>query len=348
MSLPPSTPDTQPKPASERVDVTPSSAVSRPGAARAGVFPFLSRFTVQIALLLLVVAFSLLSDQFFKLDNWANIVQQSSVIAIAAAGATFVIILAGIDLSVGSVVALAGILAAGLMVNRNLPAWGGIAVSLLVGLLAGLFNGVSISYLGLSAFIATLSTLAMARGLTLAYSDGQTIFGLPDAYNYLGSGVLGGITLPVIITAVVFVLAHLLLARTVFGHEVYAVGGNREAARLAGINVRRVELCVYALAGGLSGLAGIVLTGRLTAALPSSATGLELDVIAAVVIGGASLFGGRGNLIGTFFGVLTIGVLRNGLNLLNVSPFRVQFVQGAVIFVAVLFDALGQRQRRRS
>ncbi len=348
MPLPTTTPDTRLKPASERGEVTPLPVSTRPGASMKGVLSFLSRFTVQIALLLLVVAFSLLSEQFFKLDNWANIVQQSSIIAIAAAGATFVIILAGIDLSVGSVVALSGILAAGLMVNRNLPAWGGIGVSLLVGLAAGLFNGISISYLGLSAFIATLSTLAMARGLTLAYSDGQTIFGLPDAYNYLGSGVLGGITLPVIITVMVFLLAHLLLARTVFGHEVYAVGGNREAARLAGINVRRVEISVYALAGMLSGLAGVVLTGRLTAALPSSATGLELDVIAAVVIGGASLFGGRGNMIGTFFGVLTIGVLRNGLNLLNVSPFWVQFVQGAVIFVAVLLDALGQRQRRRS
>ena len=311
-------------------------------------FEFLSRFTVQIALGLLVIAFSILSDQFLKLDNWANIIQQSSVIAIAAAGATFVIILAGIDLSVGSVVALAGILSAGLMVNNNLPAWGGIAVTLAVGLAVGVFNGISISFLGLSAFIATLSTLAMARGLTLAYSNGQTIFGLPDAYSYSGSGVLFGISLPVIITAVVFVVAHLLLARTVFGHEVYAVGGNREAARLAGINVRRVEVGVYALAGGLSGLAGLVLTGRLTAALPSSAVGLELDVIAAVVIGGASLFGGRGNMIGTFFGVLTIGVLRNGLNLLNVSPFWVQFVQGAVIFVAVLLDALAQRQRRRN
>ena len=168
----------------------------------------------------------------------------------------------------------------------------------------------------------------MARGLTMAYSNGTTIFGLPDNYSYLGSGDLFGVSLPVIITAVVFLLAHLLLSSTVFGHEVYAVGGNREAAHLAGINVRRVELSVYMLAGALSGLAGVVLTGRLTAALPGSATGLELDVIAAVVIGGASLFGGRGNMIGTFFGVLTIGVLRNGLNLLNVSPFWVQFHPG--------------------
>ncbi|HEY0792862.1 MAG TPA: ABC transporter permease [Chthoniobacterales bacterium] len=307
---------------------------------------FASRFTVQIALLLLVAAFTWLSPQFLSVENWSNIARQSSVIAIAACGATFVIIIAGIDLSVGSVVALAGILSAGLVVNNGWPGWLGGVACLGVGILAGLFNGFCISRLGLSAFIATLSSLAMGRGLTMAYSNGQTIFGLPDDYNYPGAGTLFNVSVPIIITGCVFLIMHLVLAHTVFGHEVYALGGNREAARLAGINVRRVELLVYTLAGALTGLASWVLTGRLTAALPSSAVGLELDVIAAVVIGGASLFGGRGNMIGTFFGVLTIGVLRNGLNLLNVSPFWVQFVQGAVIFVAVLLDALGQRQRR--
>ena len=307
---------------------------------------FASRFTVQIALLLLVIAFGFLSPQFLQLDNWSNIIQQSSIIAIAASGATFVIIIAGIDLSVGSVVALAGIISAGLMVNNGVPGWFGAIICIFVGLLVGLFNGFCISRLGLSAFIATLSSLAMARGLTLAYSNGQTIFGLPDDYSFFGSGTWFGISVPILITLIIFFGMHVLLVHTVFGHAVYAIGGNREAARLAGINVRRVELTVYTLAGALSGLASLVLTGRLTAALPSSATGLELDVIAAVVIGGASLFGGRGNMIGTAFGVLTIGVLRNGLNLLNVSPFWVQFIQGAVIFIAVLLDAVGQRRRR--
>ncbi len=312
----------------------------------ASAWQWASRFTVQIALVLLAAAFTALSPQFLTLENWSNIIQQSSVIAIAACGETFVIIIAGIDLSVGSVVALAGILSAGLVVNHGVPGWLGGLACVGVGVVCGLFNGFCISRLGLSAFIATLSSLAMARGLTLAYSNGQTIFGLPDDYNFLGGGTLLNVSVPILLTALVFVTMHFVLSSTVFGHEVYALGGNREAARLAGINVRRVELLVYLLAGGLSGLASWVLTGRLTAALPSSATGLELDVIAAVVIGGASLFGGRGNMVGTFFGVLTIGVLRNGLNLLNVSPFWVQFVQGAVIFVAVLLDALGQRQRR--
>jgi ribose/xylose/arabinose/galactoside ABC-type transport system permease subunit len=305
-----------------------------------------SRFTVLIALLLLIATFSILSPDFLQFDNWSNIILQSATLGIAATGATLVIIIAGIDLSVGSVIALAGILAAGLMVHQHLPGWLGWVVCLAVGALVGFFNGLSISWLGLSAFIATLSTLAMGRGLTLAYCNGQTIYNLPDTFSFLGSGSCLGIPVPIYITLLVFIVMHFLLSQTVFGHEVYAIGGNREAARLAGINVRRVETLVYVTAGTLSGLASIVLTGRLTAALPSSATGFELDVIAAVVIGGASLFGGRGSMVGTFFGVLTIGVLRNGLTLLNVSPFWVQFVQGAVIFVAVLLDALGQRHRR--
>jgi ribose/xylose/arabinose/galactoside ABC-type transport system permease subunit len=305
-----------------------------------------SRFTVQIALLLLIIVFSILSDQFLTVSNWLNIIEQSAIIAICAIGATFVIITAGIDLSVGSVVALSGILSAGVIVRNGLPWWIALLVGIAAGTGIGLFNGLSVTRLGLSAFITTLATLSMGRGLTLAYSNGQTLFGLPPQYTFLGGGDILGVPMPILITILMFILGHLVLSRTVFGHQVYAIGGNREAARLAGIHVRRVELLVYLLAGILSGFAGILLTGRLAAALPTSATGLELEVISAVVIGGASLFGGRGNMIGTFFGVLTIGVLSNGLDLLNVSPFWVQFVQGAVIFLAVSIDALGQRRRR--
>lgn len=305
-----------------------------------------SRFTILIALVLLVIIFSLLSSQFFTVSNWLNIIQQSSIIAIAAIGETFVIIIAGIDLSVGSVAALAGMISAGVITNNGLPAWLGLLVGILVGVAVGLFNGVSIARLGLTAFIVTLATLSMGRGLTEAYSGGQTLFNLPAGYTFLGDSSVLGIPTPVILTIVAFIIGYIILSRTVFGHQVYAIGGNREAARLAGINVRKIELLVYVLSGGLAALAGLILTGRLGAALPTSATGLELQVIAAVVIGGASLFGGRGTMIGTFFGVLTIGVLSNGLSLLNVSPFWVQFVQGAVIFLAVLIDALGQRRRR--
>lgn len=307
-----------------------------------------SRFTILIALVLLILIFSLLSNQFFTVSNGLNIIQQSSIIAVAAIGETFVIITAGIDLSVGSVAALAGMISTGVIINNGLPAWFGLLVGIVVGLLVGLFNGISIARLGLTAFIVTLVTLSMGRGLTEAYSGGQTLFNLPAGYTFLGDSSVLGIPTPVIITIVAFIVGHIVLSRTVFGHKVYAIGGNREAARLAGINVGKIELLVYVLGGALAALAGLILTGRLGAALPTSATGLELQVIAAVVIGGASLFGGRGNMIGTFFGVLTIGVLSNGLSLLNVSPFWVQFVQGAVIFLAVLIDALSQRRSRRA
>jgi ribose/xylose/arabinose/galactoside ABC-type transport system permease subunit len=307
-----------------------------------------SRYTVQIALLLLIIVFSFVSGDFLTVSNWINIIQQSAIIAVVAIGVTFVIITSGIDLSVGSVVALAGMVSAQLLVSHGLPAWLAIIVGIAIGVAFGLFNGIGVAYIGLAAFITTLATMSMGRGLALADSGGQTIFGLSSSYTFLGGGYVLGIPVPVIITFVLFVIAHFVLSRTVFGHKVYAIGGNREAARLAGINVRRIELLVYILAGALSGLAGIMLTGRLAAALPTSATGLELQVIAAIVIGGASLFGGRGNMIGTFFGVLTIGVLSNGLDLLNVSPFWVQFIQGVVIFLAVLIDVIGQHARSKN
>jgi Ribose/xylose/arabinose/galactoside ABC-type transport systems, permease components len=306
---------------------------------------FISNYTVQIALILLIIVFSIASSDFLTPGNWINIMQQSSIIAISAIGMTFVIITSGIDLSVGSTVALSGLLSAQLIVQHGLSPWLAILVGLLSGVAIGLFNGFGVARLGVAAFIATLATMSMGRGLTLAISNGQTIFGLPQIYTIWGGGSVLGIPVPVIITLVLFVIAHLVLAHTVFGHQVYALGGNREAARLAGINVRRVELLVYVICGVMSALAGIILTGRLGAALPTAATGHELDVIAAIVIGGASLMGGRGNMIGTLFGVLTIAVLRNGLDLLNVNTFWVQFVQGAVIFAAVLIDAIGRRHR---
>jgi ribose/xylose/arabinose/galactoside ABC-type transport system permease subunit len=225
---------------------------------------------------------------------------------------------------------------------------GGVLVALLMGLAVGAFNGFATTVLRLTPFIATLAMLAMARGLTQQVSQGQTIFGFPDSYTFLGDGAIAGLQAPVVVTVVVFVVGYVLLTRTSFGHQVYALGGNREAARLAGIPVRRIEFAVYALAGLCAGLAAVVLTGRLDSALANGASGLELQVIAAVVIGGTSLFGGRGSLAGTFLGVVLIGVIVNGLTLLNVNPFWQQFVQGAVIFVAVLLDALNSRRLARA
>lgn len=302
-----------------------------------------------VAPVLICLFLTLTTDSFLTTSNLTNIIVQTSVVGIAAVGGTLVIITSGIDLSVGSNVALSGMVAAYAMKHGLVPGGiGGVAVALLVGVLVGSFNGASTTVLRLTPFIATLAMLAMARGLTQQVSQGQTIFGFPASYTFLGNGSIAGIQAPVVVTVLVFLIGHLLLTRTSFGHQVYALGGNREAARLAGIPVRRVEFAVYALAGLCAGLAAIVLTGRLDSALASGATGLELQVIAAVVIGGTALFGGRGSLAGTFLGVVLIGVIVNGLTLLNVNPFWQQFVQGAVIFVAVLLDALNTRRLQKS
>jgi ribose/xylose/arabinose/galactoside ABC-type transport system permease subunit len=300
-----------------------------------------------IALLIISVILSIVSRSFLTPGNLTNILVQTSVVGIAAVGGTFVIITAGIDLSVGSLVALSGMLAAVSMAGAARDdVWAG-AVGLVVALIAGMFigvvNGASVAWVRLVPFIVTLATLAMGRGLTLAVSDGQTEFGFPDSYTFVGGGDVLGLQTPVIVMLLVFFIGHILLRHTPFGHQVFAVGGNQEAARLAGVPVKRVIFFVYVIAGLC---AGIVLTGRLDSALPSAATGLELQVIAGIVIGGTSLAGGRGSVIGTLVGVLLIGVINNGLTLLGVNPFWVQFIQGAVIFSAVLLDAASQRRRR--
>ena len=296
------------------------------------------------ALIVLCIVLSFATDKFFSTSNLLNVLVQMSVVGIAAVGGTFVIITSGIDLSVGSNVALSGMVAAYTMKEFGASAIVGLLVALAVGALVGAFNGISITALRLTPFIATLAVLAMGRGLTQQVSQGQTIFGFPPAFTFLGNGRIAGVQAPVVLTVIVFVVGWFVLTRTTFGQQVYAVGGNREAARLAGIPVKRVIFSVYVLAGLCAGLSAIVLAGRLNSALSSSATGLELQVIAAVVIGGTSLFGGRGSLVGTFIGALLIGVINNGLTLLNVNPFWTQFIQGVVIFVAVLLDALNQRR----
>jgi ribose transport system permease protein len=296
------------------------------------------------ALLLLCIVLAVSTDSFLTTSNLLNVLVQISVVGIAAVGGTFVIITSGIDLSVGSNVALSGMVAAWFMKEQGASGVVGIIVALLVGGLVGAFNGAAVTWLRLTPFIATLATLAMGRGLTQQVSQGQTIFGFPPDFTFPGNGKIAGIQAPVIITIIVFVVGWFLLNRTNFGQRVFAVGGNREAARLAGIPVGRIVFTVYVLAGLCAGLAGIVLAGRLNSALSSAANGLELQVIAAVVIGGTSLFGGRGSLVGTFIGALLIGVINNGLTLLNVNPFWTQFIQGVVIFVAVLLDALNQRR----
>jgi ribose transport system permease protein len=300
---------------------------------------WLSRYGIVFAFLVLVVTLALLSPSFLATSNLLNVLRQISVNALLAFGMTTVILGAGIDLSVGSVLALAGALAAGLSVAGWPPALAMLA-ALAAGALMGCFNGLFVARAGIAPFIATLGGLTIFRGVTLVYTDGRPITGLPDAFDVLGNGVWIGVPIPVWVMLAFLGLTHFLLRYTALGRSIYAVGGNEEAARLSGIPVMRVKLFTYAYSGFAAALGALVLTGRLNSAQPTAGAGFELDAIAAVVVGGTSLFGGRGGAAGTFLGAAIIGVLNNGMNLLDVSAFYQQIVKGGVILGALLIDRL--------
>jgi len=304
----------------------------------------LSRYGIVLALGALVLVLALLSPSFLTPSNWLNVLRQIAVNALLAFGMTVVILGAGIDLSVGSILAFTGAVAAGLSVAGWPPALA-ILVALVLGALIGLFNGVFVAYARIAPFIVTLAGLTIFRGATLVYTNGMPITGLPDTFNVIGNAVWLGIPLPVWIMLAFLVLTHFLLRYTALGRAIYAVGGNEEAARLSGISVTRVKLFQYAYSGLACALGALVLNGRLNSAQPTAGVGFELDAIAAVVVGGTSLFGGRGTVMGTFLGALIIGVLNNGMNLLNVSAFYQQIVKGGVILGALLIDRLFATRR---
>nr|WP_156812970.1 ABC transporter permease [Corynebacterium caspium] len=280
------------------------------------------------------------TPNFLTTSNLLNVGVQAAVTAILAFGMTYVIVTAGIDLSVGSVAALSSV-SAGWIIAHGMPGATGLIVAPIVGLVAGLVSGVAISYGKLPAFIATLAMLSVARGLTLVIADGRPI-SLPKEINWLG-GNLGPVPVPLIVMLVMFLITAFVLNRTVFGRSLYAIGGNEEAAHLSGLPVKRTLTLVYGLSGLYAGFAGLVLAARLASAQPQAASGYELDAIAAVVIGGASLAGGSGRAFGTLIGALILAVIRNGLNLLNVSSFWQQVVIGLVIAIAVGIDVLRQK-----
>ena len=305
---------------------------------------WLSRYGIALALVALVVALSLLSPTFLATTNLINVLRQISVNALLAFGMTTVILAGGIDLSVGSVLAFSGALAAGFSVAEWPPALAMIA-ALAVGALLGMFNGMLVGYARLAPFIATLGGLTIFRGATLVYTDGRPITGLPDAFDELGNGVALGLPVPVWVMLAFLALTYFLLRYTALGRAIYAVGGNEEAARLSGIPIVSVKLFTYGYSGLAAALGGLVLAGRLNSAQPTAGSGFELDAIAAAVVGGASLSGGRGGVIGSFLGAAIIGVLNNGMNLLNVSAFYQQIVKGAVILGALLIDRLVAARR---
>ena len=302
------------------------------------------RFGTVIGLLVLCAVLWALTPHFLTVSNLLNIAQQTSINAIVAAGMTFVIVSGGIDLSVGSIVALAGV-ALGVMLQDGQSPLIAIPGAIAVGTGCGLLNGLLVSVGGLPPFIATLGTMSVARGTALVFTEGRPVSGFDEGFRWLATGTAGFVPAPVLVMLVVYAVAHVILTRTTFGRYVYAIGGNEEATRLSGVAVRFHKTAIYGVSGALSAVAAIVLTARLNSAQPIAGMMYELDAIAATVIGGTSLSGGSGTLVGTLVGALIMGVLRNGLNLLGVSSFLQQIVIGGVIVGAVLVDTLLKRHR---
>ena len=299
----------------------------------------LSKLGPLLGLLLIVIIVTILNPSFATASNILNVLRQVSISALIAFGMTFIILTGGIDLSVGSTLALTGAVAASMLASGMDPILT-MFVALLLGTILGAINGIIIAKGKVAPFIATLATMTIYRGLTLVYTEGRPISGLGDSISFqmLGKGYFFGIPVPVVTTALAFAVLYFILHKTTFGRRVYAVGGNEDASRLSGINVDRIKIAVYSLTGTLAALSALILTSRLNSAQPTAGTSYELDAIAAVVLGGTSLTGGRGWIFGTLVGALIIGVLNNGLNLIGVSSFFQQVVKGAVILIAVLLD----------
>jgi ribose transport system permease protein len=303
------------------------------------------QFGTLAGLIVLCVVLWILTPHFLTVSNLLNVAQQTSINAIIAVGLTFVIISGGIDLSVGSLVAFSGVVMASLL-ERAVPWPVAVLGGLGVGLACGFVNGLLITLGRLPPFIVTLGMMSIARGGALRYTEGRPVSGFGEGFRWLATGEVLFVPVPVIVMLVVYAVAHFVLRRTPFGRYMFAIGGNEEAALLSGVNVHFHKTMVYGASGLLSALAAMVLTARLNSAQPIAGINYELDAIAATVIGGTSLMGGQGSVAGTLIGALTMGVLRNGLNLVGVSPFTQQIVIGAVIIGAVLIDVTVKRSKR--
>lgn len=295
-------------------------------------------------LLLLCSIMTILSPVFLTQGNLMNILRQVSTNGMLAMAMTFVILTGGIDLSVGSVMAVTGTLAAGLISRSEFPVWLAVGLALLAGLLFGSFNGIIIASTGIAPFIVTLATMNIARGLGYIYTGGLPVLAVAEGYNNIGLGYLGPIPNPVLYLLIFYLLFNFILKRTIFGRHVYAVGDSRDAAFFAGIKVQRIRFLVYALSGLITAFAGVVLSSRMYSGQPTAGQGFELDAVAACVLGGISMSGGAGRLAGTLLGAMIIGVLNNGLNLLNINSFWQLVVKGLVILIAVYLDDLKKRR----
>jgi putative xylitol transport system permease protein len=314
-------------------------AAATPSPRGVKVAEFAKRYGIILAFLLLCIALSLASPYFLSVNNLLNVLRQTSINGILAIGMTFVILTRGIDLSVGAVMACAAMVAASFAAGSEAsPVYVPIMMGLLVGLGLGMVNGLFVARFAIPPFVMTLGMLSMARGLTYIYNDGMPISNLSPAFSFIGQGVLFGIPMPVILFLSIFLVCWGVLKLTTYGRYVYAVGGNPKAAKTSGIRTRLVLFSVYAISGLMAGLVGLMVAARTSAALPQAGVAYELDAIAAVVIGGTSLAGGVGTIVGTVFGALIIGVMNNGLDLLGVSSFYQQLIKGAIIVLAVMLD----------
>jgi len=303
-----------------------------------------SQLAAAGALILVFIGLTIASPVFLTANNLFNIVAQTTVTAVIAIGMTFVIITAGIDLSVGSIAALAGVLGVMAMVRLDISWPLAVLVGILIGSGVGLINGFLITVAGLNPFITTLGMMSVARGFVYIPTNAAGVYGAPDDFNILGAGLIDGIPIPLIILLVVAVIAHIVLSRTPLGRYTYAIGSNAEAARLSGIPIKRCLLIIYGISGLLAGFGGMIASSRVTSGQPNFGIGLELDVIAAAVIGGASLFGGQGTILGTLIGAFLIALIRNGSVLLNINIYYQDVIIGVVIWLAVYWD---QFRRRR-
>jgi ribose transport system permease protein len=305
----------------------------------------LKKFAIIGVLLAIVIFFTIASDSFLTSKNLLNVTRQVAMLGISAVGMTCVILTSGIDLSVGAVMAITNITCSMMMVNAGLPILPAILLTLLIAALIGLINGLLVSYVKVPALITTLAMMTILRGLSFVLCEGMPVWGLPPAFKKLGQGYVGVIPIPVIIMVLVFIIGWLFLNRTKTGRYIYGLGGNKEAVRLSGVNIRKIETLVFVISALLTGLAGIIMLSRINTGQPKIGTGYEMDVITAVVLGGVSIMGGAGSIIGVFIGVLITGVLSNGMILIDVSEYYQQITKGVVLLLAVIFDTLAKRKQ---
>jgi inositol transport system permease protein len=307
------------------------------------IFSRASKYGLYVAFVLIFIVLAIANPNFISKMNLINILKQGSITAVVATGATFVLILGGLDLSIGSVVAFAGVCSAFFGMPDEYPLIVPILVSISAGAACGLLNGIIIAKGKVPAFIATLGTMTALRGMALMVTDAKPIFGLSKGYIFLGSGKVFGIPMLIIAMLVVMVIAYIILDKTRFGRRIYAIGGNETAAYVSGVNVVKIKVFVYILAGALSGFTGMLFAGRIQSGTPVMAQGLELDAIAAAVIGGVSTTGGIGRAYGAVVGALLLTMVNNGLDLLGVSTYLQQVVMGTIIILSVYFDVRGKK-----